>query len=214
MVFMLAYISGCSQVNVRTQSAMGNFYQNINKKEFYSKATYKMTMLESSPIVSISLFRVPQIVEAGIQLSKVNQILFVKLTEKKLLNIERHLIFGKEYLYDTEKGKLFILFDLPALYLMKDHLDIYLDILALNTEKKFTRHLRKKIVFNWKPLKDNVDTGFNYGQFGTEEQLIETKTIQKIVSEEYKNTAIKRFNPDYAEFINSVFPQKELIQTE
>jgi hypothetical protein len=208
LIIMVAYISACTQVNVRTKSAMGNFYEKVNKKEFFNKATYKMTMMESSPIASISLFRVPQIVQASIKMSEVDQILFVKLTENRFLNIDRHLIFGKEYLFDSDKGKLFVLIDLPIIYLLKERLDIYLDILTLNSSRNSTKNIRKKIVFNWKPLKRNEATGFNYGHFGADDKLIETETITKIVAEEYKQAAIKRFNKDYVDLLNSVFPQK------
>ena len=212
LIVLIVFIAACTQVDLRTKSAIGTFYDKIDKTDFYKKATYKMTVLENSAVSAASLFNVPQIVQVKIQIPEVDRILYVRLIETHLLNIKRHLIFGKEYLFDEKENMLFVLIDLPIVYLLKGRLELYLDILALNSMGGFTNNLQKRIIFNWNPLKISEKTGFHYGQVGTDDRLIDPDTIKNIVSQEYQKCAVKRFSSDYVSFIHSVYPQGKSVQ--
>jgi hypothetical protein len=212
LILLVVFISACSQVNLRTKSAIGNFYDKIDKSDFHKRATYKMSLMENSVVSSASLFNVPQIVQVKIQIPQVDRVLYVRLIENQYLNIKRHLIFGKEYLFDEKENMLYVLIDLPVVYLLKGRLEVFLDILALNSVGAFTNNLQKRIIFNWSPLKVSKETGFQYGQIGTDDSLIDPDTIKDIVSQEYNKCAVNRLTSDYVSFINSVYPQNQSFQ--
>jgi hypothetical protein len=204
-------IFACATSQLKIKSTMGNFYKKINTKEFLKRGTHKLNIEEPEKVISASLFKAPQTVQVGIDLSQVDRILYVKLIERDLLNIERHLLLGKEYLYLNEKGKLYVLIDLPIIYFLKGRINFYLDILALNSKGRFTKYYRKKIVFNWKPIEKAKDkSGFIYGDLTKSTRLIDHSTIHDFALKEIKNASVERFHPEYSkelnDFINKTKP--------
>jgi len=197
MMSLLA-ICSCASSQLKIESTMGNFYKKINTKEFLKRGTFKLNVEASDKIISASLFKAPQIVQLSIDLSQIDRILYVKLLEKDLLNIDRHLLLGKEYLYLNQEGKLYVLIDLPVIYFFKGYVKFNLEILGLNSEGKFTKFERKKIVFNWNPLKKSNESGFIYGNLLSSKELKDQATILNVAKRELKNAAFHRFHPEYS----------------
>jgi len=210
-IICLFQLAACAKLNVNTRSTMGNFYERINTKEFFKRGTFIITLDESTNISSVSLFQVPQIVQVGIDISECDQVLYVNMIEKNYLNINRQLLMGKEYLFDSQKGKLFVLIDLPIVYFFKNRIDVFLDILSLNTKGRFTKTMRKKIIFNWKPLVATDTIGFVYGDLSHSQELIENQKIDENILKELKLTAIERFNSEYKDEIANYLKKRNLI---
>jgi len=201
-------LTSCTYNPINTKIVKGSFYDNIDKKTFLSRASHSFNLKENDFIVAATIFKVPQIVQCKIPLSGVDRILYIKIMENQLLNIDRHLIFGQEYLFDENEQELKILIDLPVIYLFKGTIKFHIDILALNSKGKYLKTIKKTIAFNWQPLENNSSNGFSYTKLSNS-NIKEKRAIKKIVKEEIQNCDTDRLNKEYKKEIEVFIKQRQ-----
>jgi len=199
IVLAMSFIS-CTQYTLNTKTANGSFYDNIDKKTFESRSSYNIQLKENDLFVAVSIFKVPQIVKINIPVSGIDRIICLKLIEKQYLNIDRHLLFGQEYIFNENEQELCILIDLPIIYLLKGAIKFHFDILSLNSKDRYLKNLEKTIVFNWKPLQENSEKGFSYTDFSNS-NIKEEETLQTIIKKEFHNCEKSRLNEKYRQEI-------------
>ena len=163
-----------------------------------------INMGEHSEKAAVSFFSAPQIVQCNISISGVDRILYVKLIESELLNIDRHMIRNQEFLFDERNGELQVLLDLPLVYLLHGSVAFSIEILVMNSEDSYTKFLKKSITFNWKPLKKQRDgqVGFAYADPLTDKKYDRKIEIKNQIRKELTNTNIDRFEMKYK---NAIF---------
>lgn len=182
----------------------------VDVKDFQERCTYQFQMPLNSTWALVTVFSMPQVVLANIELSdNTEHVLYVRLYEKQHLNIDKHLVRNLEYIYDRESRTLKVIFDLPVLYLLKESLGFRIE--AVVTGKKNShvtgRKIEKQISFYWSPhdfvkepesghvLMKYVDPV--YQDYEGKDELVEK------VKQEYLITNTKRLNPEYLSLIES-----------
>jgi len=198
-------------VSCTTQNSLigkGSLYTKINRNKFLQQSQYKFDIDEKAESVSVSLLEdPPHTVQCNLPVSTSEQVLFVKIQEKKNLNIDRHLILGKEYLFESScnKNKLIIMFHLPIIYLVEGFVPFNIHVGLLNKQTNEMSVLKKTIVFNWSPKIKPLDkqTGFAYSTnlIAHGYEPLEKTVYQNEIKKELQKTNKQRFDQQYLQKI-------------
>jgi len=204
---MLIFLS----VSCTTQNLLigkGSLYKKINRDQFLKQSQYKVDIDKNAESVSVSLLDdPPHTLQCNVPISMTDQVLFVKIQEKKNLNIDRHLILGKEYLFESSfnRNQLILMFHLPIIYLAEGYVPFNLHVGLLNTQTNEISVMKKTIVFNWSPKIKPVDkqTGFAYSAnlIDRRHEPLEKSVYISEIKNELQKTNKLRFNQKYLQKI-------------
>lgn len=188
----------------------------VDIRDFRQRCTYQFEMPFNSMHAMVTVFSVPQVVMADIELAdSTENVLFVKLYENEHLNIDKHLIRNFEYLYDKDSRILKVIFDLPVVYLLKESLDFRIQAVA--TRKKGPgmtgKKIEKQISFYWSPhvFVTEPESGHVLMKYvdPIKQDYQRKDELIKRVNQEILITNTKRLNPGYRLLIERFSGGKE-----
>ena len=194
LIVLIPLVFGCAGLTGKDQ---GKLYEHINRSEFMDRSTYNLSVPKQTEHIALSLFEAPQILRLDMELPNVDRIMYVKLIQRDVLNINRHMLQGEEYIFNQEEGVLHVLLDMPLVYLCNYSMDFTLDIAGLNKDKSRLENPVRTIHVNWHPVKDkDNEVGFEY--VDTKKGIFGLESFQGQVRKELERTNIQRFDRHYA----------------
>jgi len=216
-----------------TQSIPENKKKSVIKpdapKLFAKKKTHEIKISSDASNVGISLLPgIHHYVLCRIPIKRMDSVLYVKIKEDKLTNIDRYLINadldaqnpGKEteegvevynhpeYRYNKKDETIDILMDLPLLYFLHEKITFHFHILTYHSKTRLLKELKPSLTFFWKPQKRkrrNDKPGLEYVDIMVEKAntIDQLEKIKKQIITEMPDANMDRFDPTYRKSINT-----------
>lgn len=201
-------LSACS-ASTTSMYDKDSFFDRTSKRAFEKEATIHFTVPAHTTTTSLSLFTAPALLEGQFSLPGTYRVLSVRLREQERLNIEQHLILGKDYKFSQQKDLLKVQFDIPLVYVQDGCIRFFLDIVCIESYGSSPRIVPKKIIFNWQPRisKKKGASGFTYADPVSKNKYALTSEFKAQLALELSRTNLDRFNPKYADLVQFMAEQ-------
>ncbi|ETR67673.1 MAG: hypothetical protein OMM_05017 [Candidatus Magnetoglobus multicellularis str. Araruama] len=200
---------------------------------FAEKKNHTVMISPDASHVAVSLLPgVHHFVLCRIPIKHMDSVLYIKIKEDKLINIDRYLINADldaqnpgietkegvkvynhpEYRYNKKDETIDILMDLPLLYLLNEKITFDFHILAYNSDTRLVKELKKSLTFYWKPQKrksTDDKPGLDYIDILVEKEntIANLENIQKQIISEMTYANMDRFDQTYRKSIERFVTQ-------
>ena len=166
----------------------------FNRERFEERADRTVAVDGAASRIAMNIYQLPEVVQVNFPIGRGTRILSLTLSETERLNINRHLLWDREYVVDEDAGVLSVQFEIPAIYLLEQTVRFGLRIVAMDGRSKKITTSEKFLSFSWSPMKagDGDALTFEYG--GSE--LLKTQFSMQL-RQELERTDIGRLSPVY-----------------
>lgn len=190
------FLSGCSSSVGRKSETKNKF----NKIRFEERATRTVVVDSTANRIAMNIYRLPEVVQVNFPLDRNSRVLSLSLIENEKLNIDRHLLWDREYVVDDAAGVLSVQFEFPAIYLLDQIVRFGLRIVTIDSKSKKVTAIEKTLSFSWAPMKGGSEKlSFEYGDI----DMLKAQ-ISPQLRTELELTDIGRFSPIYGSKLRQV----------
>jgi len=167
----------------------------FNRQRFEERANLTVAVDAGANRIAMNIYTLPQVVQVNFPIGQETRILSLTLSEKERLNLDRPLLWDREYVVDEDAGILSVQFELPAVYLVDQTIRFGLRIVTLDSKKKTVTASEKTLAFSWAPMKEGGGELLTFDYDNSADNL--AKELSPYIRTEIQRTDIGRLSPVY-----------------